>query len=253
MLREGLDPATGLAHVIAYPDSASPARRVPGVLDDYAFLILACVDAFEATGEMRYYESAMQLAETMIDRFHDSENGGFFDTEKDGADKLGALTARRKPMQDSPTPAGNSTAAAALLRLEALSGRADFRAKAEDTLTAFAGVIEHYGLYGGSYGLALERLLLPPIQVAIVGAGQGARLLAAIANARYAVNKAVLTLTADQARSGQLPPVLKETLPHLPQLASIGPDAVAMVCRGTSCLPPAATPDELIAQINEAL
>ena len=36
---------------------------------------------------------------------------------------LGALTARRKPLQDSPTPAGNPTAAAALLRLEALSGR----------------------------------------------------------------------------------------------------------------------------------
>jgi hypothetical protein len=202
---------------------------------------------------MSYYESAKQLAEAMIDGFHDSENGGFFDTEKNGSDKLGALVARRKPMQDSPTPAGNSTAAAALLRLEALSGRADFRAKAEDTLTAFAGVIEHYGLYGGSYGLALERLLLPPIQVVIAGAGSAARQLAAIANARYAVNKAVLTLNSDQIRSAQLPPVLGETLPHLPQLATLGPGAIALVCRGTACLPPAATPEELIGQINEAL
>jgi hypothetical protein len=253
ILHEGWNSATGLAHVIAYPDAATPARRVPGVLDDYAFLIHACIDAWEATGEMSYYESAKQLAEAMIDGFHDSENGGFFDTEKNGSDKLGALVARRKPMQDSPTPAGNSTAAAALLRLEALSGRADFRAKAEDTLTAFAGVIEHYGLYGGSYGLALERRLLPPIQVVIAGAGSAARQLAAIANARYAVNKAVLTLNSDQIRSAQLPPVLGETLPHLPQLATLGPGAIALVCRGTACLPPAATPEELIGQINEAL
>ncbi len=245
--------ATGLAHVIAYPDSDTPPRRIPAVLDDYALLIHACVDAWESTGEMRYYESAMQLAETMIDRFHDPEHGGFFDTEKNGADKLGALAARRKPMQDSPTPAGNSTAAAALLRLEALSGRADFRAKAEETLAAFAGVIEHYGLYAGSYALALERLLLPPIQVAIIGAGRPARQLAAIANARYAVNKAVLAFAPDQTRSGQLPPVLKETLPHLPQLATLASGAIAVVCRGNSCLPPAATPEELIAQINEAL
>ncbi len=253
ILREGWDSSTGLAHVIAYPESDTPPRRIPAVLDDYALLIHACVDAWETTGEMRYYESAMRIAETMVDRFHDSEHGGFFDTEKDGADKLGALAARRKPMQDSPTPAGNSTAAAALLRLEALSGRADFHAKAEETLAAFAGVIEHYGLYAGSYGLALERLLLPPIQVAVIGAGPIARQLGAVANARYAVNKAVLMLSADQTRSAQLPPVLKETLPHLPQLTTLGSGAIATVCRGTSCLPPVATPDELIAQINEAL
>jgi uncharacterized protein len=253
VLGEGWDAGMGLAHVIAYPDSVGAPRRIPAVLDDYALLIHGCVDAWEATGEMRYYDAAMQLADAMVERFYDAEHGGFFDTEKNGADKLGALAARRKPMQDSPTPAGNSTAAAALLRLEALSGRGDFRAQAEETLAAFAGAIEHYGLYAGSYGLALERLLLPPIEVAIVGARVAARQFTAIANARYAVNKAVVGLSVEQVTSGQLPPVLRETLPHLPQLATPGAAAVALVCRGTSCLPPAGTADELIAQINEAL
>ena len=250
VLREGWDAQAGLAHVIAYPEADAAARRIPGVLDDYAMLAHACVDAWEATGELRYYEAALQLAEAMVERFHDGEHGGFFDTEKDAADKRGALAARRKPMQDSPTPAGNPTAAAALLRLAALSGRDDFRAKAEDTLAAFSGVIEHYGLYAGSYGLALERLMLPPIQVAIVGVGPSARQLAAVANARYAVNKAVISLTPDQVASGRLPPVLGDTLPHLP---TIGADVVGLVCRGTSCLPPACTGEELIEQLNEAL
>jgi hypothetical protein len=253
ILREGWNARAGLAHVIAYPDQEKAARTVPGVLDDYAMLAHACVDAWEATGELRYYDAAMALAEAMVERFHDPEGGGFFDTEKTGGDKLGALAARRKPMQDSPTPAGNSTAAAVLLRLAALSGRQDFRAKAEDTLAAFAGVIEHYGLHAGSYGLALERLLLPPIQVAIVGEGPSARQLAAIANARYAVNKAVIALTPSQAASGQLPPVLRETLPHLPGLATTGAGALALVCRGRSCLPPAQTAAELIEQINASL
>jgi hypothetical protein len=253
ILREGWNPQASLAHVIAYPDAEASARRIPGVLDDYALLAHACVDAWEATGELRYYESAMQLADAMVERFHDPEHGGFFDTEKNAADKQGALAARRKPMQDSPTPAGNSTAASVLLRLEALSGRDDFREKAEDTLAAFAGVIEHYGLYAGSYGLALERLLLPPIQVVIVGTGLAARQLTAIANARFAVNKAVISLTADKVVSGQLPPVLNQTLPHLPGLATIGSGAMALVCRGTSCLPPTRTTEELIEQINEAL
>ena len=253
ILREGWDEGTGLAHVIAYPESNAAHRRIPGVLDDYALLIHACVDAWEATGELRYYSSALQLAEFMVEHFHDSEHGGFFDTEQTSGDKLGALVARRKPMQDSPTPAGNSMAAAALLRLHALSGREDLRVRAEETLAAFAGVIEHYGLYAGSYGLALERLLLPPIQVVIVGAGLNARQLAAIANARYAVNKQVVSLSPSQIRADSLPPALAETLPHLPHLAAAETNALAVVCRGNSCLPPSRNTEELIEQINDSL
>jgi uncharacterized protein YyaL (SSP411 family) len=251
---EGWTAEAGLAHVIAYPDQAGTGPgsrgRIAGVLDDYALLALACLDAWETTGERRHYDGAMLLAEAMVARFYDAESGGFFDTAQEQGEKLGALKARRKPVQDSPTPAGNGTAAAALLRLEALSGRKDFREKAEATLAAFAGVIEHYGLHAGSYGLALERLLLPPIQVAVVGAGDAARRLAAVAMARYAVNKAVLLLKPEQVTMEALPPVLGETLPNMP---GVGGKAMALVCRGTSCLPPAGTAEELVEQINSAV
>jgi uncharacterized protein len=254
ILREGWDARTGLRHVIAYADQpnseAGAAPPVAGVLDDYALLVHACIDAWQATGEQRWFYTALEIGEAMAEKFHDAEGGGFFDTEKNAGDKLGALTARRKPMQDSPTPAGNSTAAAALLRLEALSGRADFREKAEGTLAAFAGVIEHYGLYAGSYALALERLLLPPVQVVVIGEGEAAHRQAAIALARYAVNKSVVILRPEQATAANLPPVLAETLPHLPGLSAAATRPIALVCRGTTCLPPAATADELIEQIN---
>jgi len=253
ILREGWSAADGLAHVIAYPDQPGTAKWVAGVLDDYALLVHACVDAWESTGELRYYESAVQIAEAMVERFYDADGSGFFDTEKNAGDKLGALAARRKPMQDSPTPAGNATAASALLRLNALSGRDDFRAIAEGTLATFAGVIEHYGLYAGSYGLALERLLLHPIQVVIAGKGEAAQKLAAIANARYAVNKAVIMITPEKVTAVHLPPLLAETLPHLPGLAAATQTPLALVCRGTSCLPPASAAEALIEQINAAL
>ena len=250
VLREAWDAASGLLHVVAYAEQTGRARPVAGVLDDYALLTHACVDAWQASGELRYYSTAMELAEAMVARFHDDEGGGFFDTEKDAGEKLGALAARRKPMQDSPTPAGNSTAASALLRLAALSGREDYRAKAEETLAAFAGVIEHYGLYAGSYALALERLLLPAVQVAIVGEGEAALRMAAMANARFAVNKSVVTLRPGAVTAATLPPVLAETLPHLPGVDEAAAKPVALVCRGTTCLPPAGTAEELIEQIN---
>jgi uncharacterized protein len=253
VLHETGSSASDLLHVVAYAERPGSTKPIPGVLDDYALLIHACVDAWQATGALRYYAAAMRLADAMVAKFHDDDGGGFFDTEKNAGDKLGALTARRKPMQDSPTPAGNSTAAGALLRLEALSGRADFRAKAEETLAAFAGVIEHYGLYAGSYALALERLLLPPIQVVLIGEGEPAQRLAAIAQARFAVNKAVVILHPDQVTTANLPPVLAETLPHLPGLDQAAITPLALVCRGTTCLPPASSADELLEQINAEL
>ena len=242
LLREGWDAKAGLAHVVAYQDGTA-GQRVAGVLDDYAFLTLALVDGWEATGERRYYDAAMEIGEAMAARFYDAAEGGFFDTEQaEGA--LGVLAARRKPLQDTPTPAGNPSAAMALLRLEALSGRADFREKAEATLRSFAGIAEHFGLYAGTYGLALEMLWLAPMQVVMIGAGAEARKLAAMAMAPYAVNKRVIVLRPEQVTAENLPPVLAETLPHLPELG--GGKAFAVVCRGASCLPPTSDGEVLL-------
>ena len=242
LLREGLDAERGLAHVIAYTGGGE-TRWVAGMLDDYAFLIHACLDGWLATGALKYYQAALELAERMIAEFYDGTGGGFFDATAKGAERLGVLTARRKPLQDSPTPAGNPAAAAALLRLEALNGRADLREKAEDTLEAFAGVVSHFGLYAGTYGLALERLLLPPVQVVVIGDDAAADELEAAATVGYAVNKSVIRLQRAQV-GPELPPLLAETLPLLPDLK--GEKSFAVVCKGTACLPPAADPEQLL-------
>jgi uncharacterized protein YyaL (SSP411 family) len=249
LLVQAWDGASDLAHVIAYPDDPDdkrPHERVEGNLDDYAFTVHACVDAWLGTGKIAYYRSAMTLAAAMVERFFDRTAGAFVDTPLDRKDtaKLGALTARRKPLQDAPTPAGNPTAAAALLRLEALSGKQEFREIAEDTLGAFAGIVEHFGLYAGSYALALTRLLLDPVQVVIVGRGAEAGNLEALATARFAVNKTVIRLQARQLKAETLPEVLAETLVHVPHPE--GASAWALVCRGRTCLPPISRPDELL-------
>ena len=212
------------------------------MLDDYAFLIHACLDGWLATGAMKYYQAALDLAEHMIKQFYDATGGGFFDAV--GGELLGVLAARRKPLQDSPTPAGNPAAASALLRLEALNGRADLREKAEDTLEAFAGVVSHFGLYAGTYGLALERLLLPPVQVVVIGEDAAADELEAAASVGYTVNKSVIRLTGSQV-ADSLPPLLAETLPHLKIDRS-----VAVVCKGTSCLPPVFLPEQVLEYID---
>jgi uncharacterized protein YyaL (SSP411 family) len=244
-----------LKHVIAYPDGLRPRDTAPATLDDYAFTVNACIDAWLASGEMKFYRAAIKLADAMIEQFHDASSGGFFDTSAPLNDEpagipLGALTARRKPLQDAPTPAGNPTAATALLRLEALSGREAYRAIAEGALANFAGIVEHFGLYAGSYGLAAERLLLDPVQVVIVGSGPEADRMEATAVAGFAVNKTVMRIEPSRLIPGELPDALAETL--LQVSAPAAAPAWALVCRGRTCLPPVTDAEALLRALKPA-
>jgi uncharacterized protein YyaL (SSP411 family) len=250
LLAEAWDGAGSLDHVIAYSESAVPANRVSGTLDDYAFTVHACIDGWLGDGDIRFYQAALKLADAMIARFYDHAAGAFFDAAlpPQGTTPLGALGTRRKPLQDSPTPAGNPTAAAALVRLEALSGRTRYREIAEDTLESFAGIVEHFGLYAGSYGLALTRLLLDPVQVVVVGTGREADVLEATAVSGFAVNKTVVRLASTQIVAGNLPDTLAESLLQVP--APTGAAAWALVCTGRTCLPPITNADALHAALG---
>ena len=245
LLAEAWDGASTLNHVIAYPDGAK-AERVPGTLDDYAFTTHACIDAWFASGKMIYYRAAVRLADAMIAHFYDRTAGAFYDAAapQDGPAPLGALGTRRKPLQDSPTAAGNPTAAAALLRLEALGGCADYRDIAEDTLASFSGIAEHLGLYAGSYGLALERFLLDPVQVVVVGSGPEADHLETTAMARFAINKTVVRTDPARIAPGEIPEGLAEMMLQVPAPAGVA--AWAIVCRERTCLPPITDPEDLL-------
>ena len=249
LLNEAWDGAATLHHVIAYPDDAGAAptvEKAPGTLDDYAFTIHACVDAWFASGNMNFYRVAVKVADAMIAHFYDTTAGAFYDAagSEGGQVPLGALGARRKPLQDSPTPAGNPTAASALLRLETLSGRQEYRDIAEDTLACFAGIVEHFGLYAGSYGLALERLLLDPVQVMVVGSGPEAARLEATAVARFAVNKTVMRIAPFRLVKEGIPDALAETLLQVP--VPRGAEVWATVCHGRTCLPPVTNAEALL-------
>jgi hypothetical protein len=242
------DAGSGLAHVVGYGEGVAPAQRVAGVLEDYGFLANAALDAWEASGEMRYFRAAQEIGDAMLARFYDVTGCGFFDTEivADGARLIGALNTRRKPLQDAPTPAGNAVAATLLLRLAALTNREVYETRARETLETFAGVVEHFGLYAASYGLALRRMIEPPVQIVVVGEDERAEELGAAAMKGFAVNKSVVRLRRPQLT--ELPPALAETLPEI----SVQ-DSFAMVCHGNMCLPPIVSAEELAAALSESM
>jgi hypothetical protein len=158
------------------------------------------------------------------------------------------LAARRQPVQDAPTPAGNPTAASALLRLETLSGRREYRQIAEETLETFSGIAGQLGLFAGSYGLAVERLLLDPVQVAVVGSGPEALRMEQLALTRFAVNKTVMRIDPHRLVAGGVPEALAEMLLQLAPPA--GAEAWAIVCRGRTCLPPITSAESLLEALD---
>jgi uncharacterized protein len=92
--------------------------KIGAYLEDYAFLLEALIALFEATCDERWLTEATTLADQLIERFSDTEHGGFFSTAADSEQ----LIARRKELEDSPIPAGGSSAAMGLLRLAQLTG-----------------------------------------------------------------------------------------------------------------------------------
>jgi hypothetical protein len=237
LLAEGWSPESGLKHVIAYSDKAAQARDVVGLLDDYAFTVIACIDAYEVTSDLSYYKFAERIAAKMIEYFNDESGGGFFDTSRQALHaNLGALSARRKPLQDSPTPAGNPSAAIALLRLHAYSGEQRHRDIAEATLEAFAGIAGNFGIFGATYGIAVALYARPHTEIVVVGKDEAAAHLYRAALSPYSISKSVLRFDPDHVVAENLPSALAQTIPNLPAVKE--KKSIAVLCSGFSCQPP---------------
>jgi uncharacterized protein YyaL (SSP411 family) len=203
--------------------------KIAGLLEDYAGVAWGLTLAYEATHERRYLDAARGLAEQIITRFSDEENGGFFDTPVDGE----ALITRPKDLFDNATPGGNSVAADVLLRLALLFGDARYAQAATRTLETIAPVAERYPSgFGFLLGVAEWRAGSPK-EIAITGAvdDEAFRALRKVAGDEFLPHR---VLVAGEASS------------DLPQMESRPHDRVlAYVCAGYACAEPTASPERL--------
>jgi uncharacterized protein YyaL (SSP411 family) len=249
LLNEAWDDERGLKHVIAYSDPKAMPRDTAGFLDDYAYVGIAALDAYEVTGQVRYYRAAEKITKFMIGHFYDEDSGGFVDAPRsssaDGA--LGALSAQRKPFQDSPTPSGNSSGVILLLRMHGYTNERSYRKRAEKTLQVFAGLAEQVGIFAGTYGIAAVHYFRPHTQIVVFGNDRQAQELYAAAVAPFALNKSVVRLET----AGELPPALAETVPGLPGMKD--GKSLAVICSNFTCMPPTGDPDELAKTLHEVL
>ena len=110
---------------------------IEGFLEDYAFFGQGLLALYDAIGDTRYLDEADRFADTMVSKFFDKENGGFFQTPEDTP-----LIHRKKDGTDGAIPSGNAMALDVTARLAELTGKEIYRKARDKTLAAFTPTIE---------------------------------------------------------------------------------------------------------------
>jgi uncharacterized protein YyaL (SSP411 family) len=204
--------------------------KLNAYLDDYANLIDGLTRLFETTGNPRWIEAALELVQVMLDEFHDAAEGGFFYTGRSHE----ALVARQKDLYDNATPSGNAMAATALVRLAALTGRADLEELGRSTLQAVQIVMDRAPAASGQSLVALDVLLATAREYAVV-AGTDARdfraALEAIAD-RFEPSKVIAPAP------GPVSPALAQLVPLLADRPAIDGQVTIYVCEKFACQAP---------------
>jgi uncharacterized protein len=211
--------------------------HIDGYLEDYAYLLEALVTLYEASGQTRWFIRARELADELIERFADTERGGFLTT----AAEAGSGFDRRKDLDDSPIPSGNSAAAFGLLRLARLSGESRYEQQALTVLRVVAPIVARHPLGFGHALRALDFELARVREVAVVGSGPDAEALLDVVRGSYQPHLVLAGGPGEEA---------EPTVPLLRGRALVEGRAAAYVCEGFACRAPVTEPAELASALG---
>ena len=203
--------------------------KLNAYLEDHAFLLEALLVLYEASFEERWFVEARALADTMIERFADSERGGFFETSDDHE----RLVARRKDLEDHPIPSGNASAAYGLLRLAALTGEHAYADRAVGILALLHELAARHPQAFAHLLQALDFHLAPVREVALVGPDTAA--LERVVRSRFRPH---VVLAGGGGAAASAVPLLEGRSP-------VDGRAAAYVCEGFACRAPVTEPGRL--------
>jgi uncharacterized protein YyaL (SSP411 family) len=170
-----VDVAVRLAAFLLGPLSTSDGRlhrtwrdgiaKGTGYLEDYADVVYGLMELHTATGEPAFLLEAYRLARVALTLFVDDEHGGSFQAPMDGE----RLVARKKEVDDHPTPSGNAMFAYVLLRLARIWGDEELERRGVSVLRLVRAGLSRSPTSFGWMLVALDQHLAPHRELAIVG------------------------------------------------------------------------------------
>jgi uncharacterized protein YyaL (SSP411 family) len=202
-------------------------------------LVRALIALYETTFARHWLDEALRLTDVMFAQFHDPERGGFFQTGADHEE----LVVRRKDFIDNAIPSGNSLAAEALLRLAELTGNEEWRGEALRILLVMQDAMARQPTGFGRMLGALDMLLAPRREIAIVGApdDDATQALLRTVRKRYLPHTVLALKHPDE----------ESDLPLLAGRGLVDGKPAAYVCENYACMLPVTTPEELAALLDD--
>ncbi|HEX5352455.1 MAG TPA: thioredoxin domain-containing protein [Rhodanobacteraceae bacterium] len=230
-----------------FANAAEPALRIPGFLDDHAFLLDALLETLQLAFDPRDLDWAIALAEALRKKFSDGAAGGFWFSTPGHATPL----ARSRTWTDDALPNGNGVAIRSLLRLGRLTGNTGILDSAERALHAAAGALDQYPDACPSMLRALDEYAKPRPQIVVrCPQAQRAAWRATVRDGVRAIGLApggdALDVFVIPSEAGPLPGLLAAR-------ESRGNAGTAWVCAGLTCQAPVTSPDELADAIRAAV
>jgi uncharacterized protein len=218
---------------------------VDGFCEDYACLVWGLLELFQATGEGRWLDWALQLTEVQTTLFFDERDGGWFSTT--GEDETVLL--RLKEDYDGAEPAASSVTVRNLLQLAHLVGDESFSERARTTLERYGpglGQVVRVMPFMAS-NIALWHARRAEIVIVGTPGASDTRALEAVLAAKYlpwAVTIPVAPGRDDAARAARLP--------WLEAMRARSSQATAFVCHEFTCQEPVIDPAAFTRQIDDA-
>ncbi|MBI4671873.1 MAG: thioredoxin domain-containing protein [Chloroflexi bacterium] len=207
--------------------------RLNGYLEDYANLAEGLLALYETTFDEKYWVAARELADKILEHFTDPR-GGFFDTSDDHEN----LVVRPKDVQDNATPSGSAMAVMVLAKLAAYTGDARYADAVESVMAPLQPALAQAPTAFAWRLCALDFVLTPPQEIALVGDDANALL-----DVVFDVYRPNVVVAYGQGGG-------KSAIPLLHDRALMEGKATAYVCQHFACQLPVTDPSALQAQLE---
>jgi uncharacterized protein YyaL (SSP411 family) len=226
---------------LLYRNYREGRSAIEGFADDYAFVVQALLDLYEASFDIEWLKFAIELQETQHRLFYDEKNGGYFSTS--GNDE--SVFLRMKDDNDGAEAAASSVAALNLLRLSQLRDDKQMAKRASKTIDAFAATLSHFPSAMPQMLVALDFSLSKPRQIVIAGKTDAPETKALLKEVhRHFLPKTILVL-ADGAEGQKY---LGEKNEAIRAMSTVEGKSAAYVCENFTCKAPVTDP-KLVAEL----